>query len=300
MKMHSYMTTNGQLQATFMQSQMLLSRLFHLTQSFGGWHQAISDAKAHKLYLDELAGVSHSSDVTPNGTPEVILDGISVVDAPIAAALRQRLVAASSRVDSAIPIPSKSSPFRPAETHPTDAMAEPPDASGVHDLVDHPNEDVSSLAKELSELLSELTSSGPNSVRWPDNITYKNFAVYQLIPTLVYELEYPRTDRYGTFSDVCLRDSFLTSKCPDSIRPIYLFEKTVATFGTFALLYTVTERFILPLTPTSDQSFFHSLLDLALPFMMAYLLLFYIIFGKPNLTSVPIHSRILTECRMHL
>jgi sterol O-acyltransferase len=59
-----------------------------------------------------------------------------------------------------------------------------------------------------------------------------------------------------------------------------VFEKTVATFGTFALLYTVTESFILPLTPTSDQSFFRSLLDLALPFMVAYLLLFYLIFGE--------------------
>lgn len=54
----------------------------------------------------------------------------------------------------------------------------------------------------------------------------------------------------------------------------------MATFGTFALLYTVTERFILPYTPTSDQPFLRSLIDLALPFMICYLLLFYIIFGK--------------------
>ena len=50
--------------------------------------------------------------------------------------------------------------------------------------------------------------------------------------------------------------------------------------GSFALLYTVTESFIIPLTPSPDQSFFRSLLDLALPFMIAYLLLFYIIFGE--------------------
>ena len=48
--------------------------------------------------------------------------------------------------------------------------------------------------------------------------------------------------------------------------------------GTFALLYTIVETFIIPLTPTKEQSFARSLLDLALPFMMAYLLLFYIIF----------------------
>ena len=64
------------------------------------------------------------------------------------------------------------------------------------------------------------------------------------------------------------------------IRPLYVFEKTVAFLGTFALLYTVTETFILPLTPTPDQSFFRSLLDLALPFMIAYILTFYIIFGE--------------------
>ncbi|KAJ3491381.1 hypothetical protein NLI96_g769 [Meripilus lineatus] len=126
-----------------------------------------------------------------------------------------------------------------------------------HPLVDHPDERISSLAKEYTEMEGELTGIGPEYVRWPENITYKNFAVYQLVPTLVYELEYPRTDR---------------------IRPLYVFEKTVAFFGTFALLYTVTERFILPFTPSPDQSFFRSLLDLALPFMVAYLLLFYIIF----------------------
>lgn len=65
-----------------------------------------------------------------------------------------------------------------------------------------------------------------------------------------------------------------------SIRPEYVFEKTVAFMGSFALLYTVTESFIIPLTPSPDQLFFRSLLDLALPFMIAYLLLFYIIFGK--------------------
>lgn len=64
------------------------------------------------------------------------------------------------------------------------------------------------------------------------------------------------------------------------IRPLYVFEKTVATFGTFALLYTTTETFILPYTnPSPEQSFARTLLDLSLPFMLAYLLLFYIIFG---------------------
>lgn len=78
---------------------------------------------------------------------------------------------------------------------------------------------------------------------------------------------------------------------------MYVFEKTVATFGTFALLYTMTENFILPLVPTSkEQPFIRSLLDLALPFMLAYLLLFYIIFGAqfPSCT-VAAHTNVLVQ-----
>ena len=72
----------------------------------------------------------------------------------------------------------------------------PKDATS-HILIHHPDPHVSALATEFSELESELVSSGPERVRWPENITFKNFAVYQLIPTLVYELEYPRTKRYS-------------------------------------------------------------------------------------------------------
>jgi sterol O-acyltransferase len=72
----------------------------------------------------------------------------------------------------------------------------------------------------------------------------------------------------------------------------------VATLGTIALLYTVTESFILPYAPTSEQSILRSLLDLALPFMIAYLLLFFIIFGKPlHIYRQPsIHMSWVAEC----
>ncbi|KAG9094392.1 hypothetical protein FS749_012584 [Ceratobasidium sp. UAMH 11750] len=113
------------------------------------------------------------------------------------------------------------------------------------------------LMKTYSYMDTELTSTGKNRVRFPTNLTYANFLDFQMVPTLCYELEYPRTER---------------------IRPMYIFEKTVATFGTFTLLYTITEHYIIPLTPTSEQSFWRSMLDLALPFMLSYLILFYIIF----------------------
>lgn len=84
------------------------------------------------------------------------------------------------------------------------------------------------------------------------------------------------------------------------IRPLYVFEKTVATFGTFALLYTVTESFIIPLTPSPEQSFWRSLLDLSIPFMVAYLLLFYIIFGELLCDAVTRFAECLMCCRVHM
>ncbi|KAF9006125.1 MBOAT, membrane-bound O-acyltransferase family-domain-containing protein [Cyathus striatus] len=271
MKMHSYMTVNGQLQ--------YISK-HH--ESVGGWESAIHDAEERKEMLDTAttrngsassdAGASAEED-TPSSTPSVpVGSASSYVDANTAVTLRKRLAAAASRPESTIKITQKASPIdgSNAGASVTYSEDEPARGSEPHILVNHPHLAVASLAHEYSDMRSELTSPGPLYITWPESISLKNFAVYQLTPTLVYELEYPRTDR---------------------IRPLYVFEKTVATFGTFVLLYSVTESFILPYTPTADQSVFRSLLDLALPFMMAYLLLFYIIFGKWNSTSWDEFSR---------
>ncbi|KAI0255918.1 MBOAT, membrane-bound O-acyltransferase family-domain-containing protein [Lactifluus subvellereus] len=242
MKMHSYMATNGYLCYASKQSAEILNQLRGATSRVGGWERAISDAKKRREDLELEADTGSSSTGTsssPFGTLE-LPEGVSTsyVQLPNAAALRRRLI----QVAEPTSVPDGDKPKDVAS----------------HPLVHHPDPEISALATEYSELESELVSSGPERVRWPENITFKNFAVYQLIPTLVYELEYPRTKK---------------------IRPLYVFEKTVATFGTFALLYTTTETFILPYTnPSPEQSFARTLLDLSLPFMLAYLLLFYIIF----------------------
>ncbi|KAG6919522.1 hypothetical protein DXG01_005112 [Tephrocybe rancida] len=254
MKMHSYMTVNGQLQRATMQSESVLEQLHQATEEAGGWEAAMRDAKIHRLELEASASIDTGSlgntpSATP-GTPDAPEGATtSYTDAATATALRRRLAKVSQATDGNISVANISTE-KEGDTQTT--PFEP------HALVDHPDERIAALANEYSELQSELTSSGPIFVTWPNNISLKNFTLYQLFPSLVYELEYPRTDR---------------------IRPIYVFEKTVATFGTFALLYTVTETFILPYTPTSNHSVLRALLDLALPFMMAYLLLFFIIFA---------------------
>jgi sterol O-acyltransferase len=251
MKMHSYMAVNGYLKHISVKEKATLEQLRKATESVGGWDKAIQAARDRRAEIDSAATAYNTSDGSGMTTPEKVVSvsgtTTSYVDVTTAAALRQRLVSAAAAQgdEEKATLPTPASP----------SYSSPP--LRIHPLVDHPDEKISEIANKYTDMRSELVSAGPAAVQWPENITFKNFAVYQLIPTLVYDLEYPRTDR---------------------ISPLYVFEKTVATFGTFALLYTVTESFILPMTPTPEQSFFRSLLDLAFPFMIAYLLLFYIIF----------------------
>ncbi|EIW79413.1 hypothetical protein CONPUDRAFT_59491 [Coniophora puteana RWD-64-598 SS2] len=303
MKMHSYMTVNGYLQWVRTRAKDTFGRMSEATEEYGGIDQAISVAR-QKRYEEEAPSVlTTGQNTTEIGTPviqtpsemnrsstELTNDtNISTrnndengplrhyTDPSTAAALRKRLNAISAGersenrdegkrdqdmkenaniVNEAV---KNGDVKRSGDATPSPSVTSTsiPDRDPAYALKYHPDAHIAALAKEYVDLDSELVSAGPAQVRWPENISLKNFVVYQLIPTLVYELEYPRTDR---------------------IRPIYVFEKTTAFMGSFALLYTVTESFIIPLTPTPDQSFFRSLLDLALPFMIAYLLLFYIIF----------------------
>lgn len=228
MKMHSYMSVNGFLQSVNSEARSALAELHRLaTVENGGWDSAIAAAQTNRAELNAKAGSSNSSSFedfgaftpaenqsatsTPAlGTTKTDADGStkSYIDAKAAVVLRQRLIAATEGTRRPEPerFESMSNPTPPlptGTTHPHTHLTDPaPGAPGLHPLVDHPSEQIATIAREYSEMEAELTSSGPLYVRWPDNIGWKNFAVYQLIPTLVYELEYPRTDR-----SVCLPSS---------------------------------------------------------------------------------------------
>ncbi|RDX48191.1 MBOAT-domain-containing protein [Lentinus brumalis] len=253
MKMHSYLGTNGQLAYTNERAERTLVQLKKATEAEGGWDAALRKAEA--AMMQQEAPI-------PSGTPDIPTDApngstTSYIDARTAVTLRQRLASkgGAANGDTATASGVKTTGTRMMSVDSPIISTKPPSPSEI--LMHHPSEAIPSLATTHVELERELTGPIEGNVRWPANITLKDFAWYQLTPTLVYELEYPRTDR---------------------IRPLYVFEKTVAFLGTFALLYTIVETFIIPLTPTREQSFARSLLDLALPFMISYLLLFYIIF----------------------
>jgi len=236
MKMHSYITVNGQLQQVQIKSDRLLAKLKTATQSVGGWDKAVAVAGEIRAEQTKAASTpnsmansntDHDSELTPIGTP-LVPEGMSTsyVDVKTANALRKRL-AAISRAVSSESTASLTEGYRPdagpgnfsyygvaeldihrvkPQHKQSNDSSDPPtiaieDEMDLHDnlrphvLVYHPDQKISTMANEYSELQNELLSSGPNYVKWPETITWKNFAVYQLIPSLVYELEYPRTDR---------------------------------------------------------------------------------------------------------
>ncbi|KDN47666.1 hypothetical protein RSAG8_03456, partial [Rhizoctonia solani AG-8 WAC10335] len=207
--------------------------------------RALTEDQLHKSvelvggYEAALAEAKQASPQSP-GTQSVTPIGTPLSDKEVS--LDQTKL--RQRLNSTEPVKKEENTSRPKSSSyfPTgDAPALPP-----HPLINHPSPNIAVL--ECSEF--DGHGFGVDLNRQKSNSIPEQYF-------LCYELEYPRTER---------------------IRPMYIFEKTVATFGTFTLLYTITEHYIIPLTPTSDQSFARSMLDLALPFMLSYLILFYIIF----------------------
>ena len=234
MKMHSYITVNGQMQYIQDRSEKLLRRLRKATEAAGGWDKAVALAQAKidgqrspsELSTPPNGSVGNNSthDPTPIGTPQAP-EGTSTsyVDVKTANDLRKRLVNVAAQngpnarmrdEDVGLRSVHRRSSNDSADGASTFVVEEDlPEGFVPHPLVAHPNAAISAMAHDYSELQSELVSS-PNGIKWPDSITWKGFAVYQLIPTLVYELEYPRTDRYVTTLNTVATTQGTISKDP--------------------------------------------------------------------------------------
>ncbi|KAI8814208.1 MBOAT, membrane-bound O-acyltransferase family-domain-containing protein, partial [Cladochytrium replicatum] len=134
----------------------------------------------------------------------------------------------------------------------TDASVSTTDESGEDDATES---ELRKLDEEIDALNSELHRP---TVSFPNNVTVVNFIDYMLVPALVYDLEYPRTKTF---------------------RPLYLVSKIFATLGTFSLVYLTVRHYILPvLDDMKSMNYVDTLVQLLIPFMMCYLLVFYIIF----------------------
>ena len=76
------------------------------------------------------------------------------------------------------------------------SLPEDDDDGGQLKRVPSIDEDRLRLIQEIETAKRDLTGQVDHEMVYPNNLTYANFLDYMLCPTLVYELEYPRTDRY--------------------------------------------------------------------------------------------------------
>ncbi|KAJ1951420.1 Sterol O-acyltransferase 2 (Sterol-ester synthase 2) [Linderina macrospora] len=110
---------------------------------------------------------------------------------------------------------------------------------------------------DTSEHDSHLIRS---TVTFPSNVTFQNFAMFQLSPTLVYELEYPRTPH---------------------IRWGYVLEKILGTLGIFFVFYIVVAHLVVPrLEAMPDRGILVTTIHLMGPMATCWLLFFFITFDS--------------------
>lgn len=268
MKIHSYMAINGFMADNYYRMKrledMVEERVAEVEGSRDGekvvgrggvteqaWQRAIDKARAaeEREKVDAQSSFASSSaveDEEPSRWDSLPAQrGTSILRQRANASVVERRPSVSQT--ESIPKPQK----------------EPPASQTVirdpHPLATHPDKVISDLAREVELIREELTSSSPASdqlaspevhtktVTWPSNITLANFWDYLLVPTLVYELSYPRTK---------------------AVRPLYLLEKFLATFGTFFVIYVITEHWIMPRQPDPSTPLLRTFLELAVPMIL--------------------------------
>ncbi|THY84221.1 acyl-CoA/sterol acyltransferase [Aureobasidium pullulans] len=82
------------------------------------------------------------------------------------------------------------------------------------------------IEEEIATLYRELKGKAQSDEKaYPNNLTFANFADWTILPTLVYELEYPRQERINWW---------------------YVLEKSMATFGTMCVMQVISQAYIYP------------------------------------------------------
>jgi len=82
------------------------------------------------------------------------------------------------------------------------------------------------IKAEIEDLDRELQGKSADSKKaYPNNLSIYNLAEFICLPTLVYELDYPRQDRINWW---------------------YVLEKTTATFGVLCVMMVISQAFIYP------------------------------------------------------
>lgn len=165
----------------------------------------------------------------------------------------------------------------PLETHSKKSMRPAVDLSDITQAIESDEgldlEQIQSFESIIKSEMYALTvdlqgkATSPENA-YPNNLSLKKHYEFTLLPTLVYELEYPRTDK---------------------IDWRYVVEKAAATAGVLFIMQLVSQTFIYPVVmhsvrmkengmPVQERvaHFPWMISDLIFPFMMEYMMTWYI------------------------
>jgi sterol O-acyltransferase len=153
------------------------------------------------------------------------------------------------------------------------AVKYPSSKTPIADINDELKEEETAQADSLTQLREDLAMelvSPFGRLTYPQNLTVANYFDFLLCPTLCYELEYPRTG---------------------SRSYLEIFWKSLAVCGIIFLLTITSEEFIIPVLAESAERLEHqhnwhegslvfaeTVSRLLFPFMVAFLLVFLVIF----------------------
>lgn len=216
--MHSYISHNGMLSEVARRLRTEKAELErHLSALPGGREAAMSAASKRQAELQ--ANESADGLSTPSLSAAISLEnlggkgpmtpgaarGLTGYDAPAGAAqklasenptspgtstLRNRRKKSKHATD-ALPTPASDLPHG-TSLEPS-AIKTPHEPRAPDILAWSEDEQVALLARNIDAMEDELKSNGTKGLTWPENVTYWHFADFMCMPTLVYQLEYPRT-----------------------------------------------------------------------------------------------------------
>lgn len=261
MKVHSYLSVNGVMSDTFIKMTRLEKEL---------------DKKLTELYRCDIdqawKRAVATTDVRPAQTLAAVLDDNAPNEDPFEVWASRAMQTSSSMVRAQTVLPKLHShlprAMSPMPEHrrlvgalDSDTLSDHPkkeevklencDLRDPHPLAWHPDATVRDLAMQIGHQREKLYAE-PDGIQdlgpmWPATVTVANFWDFQLVPTLVYQLQYPRTER---------------------VRPLYVLERILATFGTFLVVYVITVNWIMPVTLTPDTNLLEVFVRLAMPMML--------------------------------
>jgi sterol O-acyltransferase len=185
MKQHSYTFYNGYLSGVQRRREVLQLKLKQLE------HTEPASAKSPEIEASPLLGA-------PNGSPQD--------RRPSAHRTSTNLVSEKSDVATVAAAIESGRPFDLSQLQAFESV----------------------IKSEISDLNEQLEGKMPNPERsntYPRNLRLGNFAEFICLPTLVYELDYPRQERTNWW---------------------YVAEKTAATFGVLGVMMVISQGFIYP------------------------------------------------------